>query len=206
MKKMTTYHLFGMSFLAVIIIFAGCGSKKIVERIEPDTTIDLSGRWNDTDSRQVSEAMITDCLNHPWITNHTTRSRGGKPAVIVGAIRNRSMEHIAVGTFINDIERAFINSGRVKVVAGAEERGELRAEKEDQGEFASVETIKKMGRELGADSMMTGEINSIEDREGGKQVIYYQVDLTLTNIETNEKFWLGQKKIKKFIERKRVGI
>ena len=48
--------------------------------------------------------------------------------------------------------------------------------------------------------------NSIEDREGGKQVTYYQVDLTLTDIETNEKIWLGPKKIKKFIERKRAGI
>ena len=34
------------------IILAGCGSAKTVERIEVDTTIDLSGRWNDTDSRQ----------------------------------------------------------------------------------------------------------------------------------------------------------
>ena len=25
--------------------------------------IDLSGKWNDTDSRQVSEEMIADCLN-----------------------------------------------------------------------------------------------------------------------------------------------
>ncbi len=202
MKKITVRYLLAMSLLAVIIIFAGCGAKKTVQRIEPDTTIDLSGRWNDTDSRQVSEAMIVDCLNHPWLTSHATRSQGRKPATIVGAIRNRSLEHIAVGTFISDIERAFINSGRVSVVSSAQERGELRAEKEDQRQFADVETIKQMGRELGADYMMTGEINSIEDREGGKQVTFYQVDLTLTNIETNEKIWLGQKKIKKFIERK----
>jgi hypothetical protein len=52
--------------------------------------------------------------------------------------------------------------------------------------------------------MMTGQINTIEDREGGKQVMFYQTDLTLTNVETNEKVWLGQKKIKKFIERKRA--
>ena len=53
---------------------------------------------------------------------------------------------------------------------------------------------------------MTGEINSIEDREGGTQITYYQVDLALTNIETNEKIWLGQKKIKKIIERKRISF
>jgi penicillin-binding protein activator len=206
MKTITTRSLLAVSVLATIILFVGCGSKKKVTRIETDTVVDLSGRWNDTDSREVSEAMIVDCLNHPWITQHTTRSKSAKPAVIVGAIRNRSMEHIAVNTFIKDIERAFINSGRVSVVASSNERGELRAEKDDQGKFASVESVKEMGRELGADYMMTGEINSIEDREGGKQVTFYQTDLTLTNIETNEKIWLGQKKIKKFIERKKAGL
>ena len=190
----------------LFIILAGCGSKKTVERIETDTITDLSGRWNDTDSRQVSEAMIADCLNHPWISRHTVRDAGEQPIVIVGAIRNRSTEHIAIPTFVSDIERAFINSGLVSVVASATERGELRDEKGDQSKFASLETVKAMGQELGADYMMTGQINTIEDREGGKQVTFYQTDLTLTNIETNQKVWLGQKKIKKFIERKRAAF
>ena len=188
----------------LFIILAGCGPQKTVERIEPNTITDLSGQWNDTDSRQVSELMIADCLNHPWISQHTVRARGNKPVVIVGAIRNRSTEHIAIPTFVSDIERAFINSGLVSVVASATERGELRDEKGDQSKFASLETVKQMGQELGADYMMTGQINTIEDREGGKQVTFYQTDLTLTNIGSNQKVWLGQKKIKKFIKRKRA--
>ncbi len=188
------------------VVLAGCGAPKTVERIEADTTIDLSGEWNDTDSRQVSEAMITDCLNHPWITQHTTTSAGKKPVVIVGAIRNRSSEHIAIPTFVSDIERAFINSGLVSVVASANERGSLRDEKDDQSMFATPESTKEMGREQGADYMLMGQLNTIKDREGGKQVTFYQVDLTLTNIESNQKVWLGQKKIKKFIQRKRAAF
>ena len=186
----------------LLIALAGCGPSKTVERIEVDTTIDLSGQWNDTDSRQVSQAMIADCLNHPWISQHTVSTQGKRPVVIVGAIRNRSMEHIAIPTFVSDIERAFINSGLVSVVASAAERGELRDEKGDQSKFASLETVKEMGKELGADYMMTGQINTIQDREGGKQVMFYQTDLTLTNVESNQKVWLGQKKIKKFIQRR----
>ena len=190
----------------LLVILASCGAPKTVERIEADTTIDLSGEWNDTDSRQVSEAMITDCLNHPWITQHTTASQGKKPVVIVGGIRNRSSEHIAIPTFVSDIERAFINSGLVSVVASANERGSLRDEKDDQSMFATPESAKQMGREHGADYMLMGQLNTIKDREGGKQVTFYQVDLTLTNIENNQKVWLGQKKIKKFIQRKRAAF
>ncbi|MBD3184187.1 penicillin-binding protein activator LpoB [Candidatus Poribacteria bacterium] len=202
MKK---FNLAFVLTLVVSIFFLGCAAKKSVERVGVDTTIDLSGRWNDADSRMVAEAMIVDCMNHPWITEHMAKSMGKKPTVIVGGMRNRSAEHIAVKTFVNDIERAFINSGRVNVVASAAEREELRSEKEDQRVFASPETIKEMGKELGADYMMTGEINTIQDQEGGEKVVFYQVDLTLTNIETNVKIWLGQHKIKKFISRKRYS-
>ena len=191
--------------LVVCLILSGCASSKKVERLDADTTVDLSGRWNDTDSRLVAQTMIVDCLNHPWIMEHMSASMGKKPAVIVGGMRNRSTEHIAVNTFVNDIERAFINSGRVSVVASAVERQELRTEKDDQRVFADPETIKEMGRELGADYMMTGEINTIQDQEGGEKVVFYQVDLTLTNVETNVKIWLGQHKIKKFITRSRYS-
>jgi uncharacterized protein (TIGR02722 family) len=187
-------------FLTGIMLFSGCSSSKQVTRVDADTTIDLSGRWNDTDSRMVADDIIQDCLTHPWINDHGI-STGGKPVVIVGGIRNKSMEHIPVATFVTDIERAFINSGKVRTVSSSSERGEVREERADQGEFAAIETIKRMGRELGADYMMTGEINTIEDREGGDQVIFYQTDLTLTDIETNEKIWIGNKKIKKFVGR-----
>ena len=198
--KAVAYRFTIYAVLIGVIIFSGCSSSKQVTRVDADTTIDLSGRWNDTDSRMVADEIIADCLNHPWINDHGM-STGGKPVVIVGGIRNKSMEHIPVATFITDIERAFINTGKVRTVSSSSERGEIREERADQGEFSAIETVKRMGRELGADYMMTGEINTIEDREGGDQVVFYQTDLTLTNIETNEKIWIGQKKIKKFVGR-----
>lgn len=194
------YGLIIFALFVGLTIFSSCSSSKQVTRVDADTTIDLSGRWNDTDSRMVADDIIQDCLTHPWINDHGINT-GGKPVVIVGGISNKSMEHIPVATFITDIERAFINSGKVRTVSSSSERGEIREERADQGEFAAIETVKRMGRELGADYMMTGEINTIEDREGGDQVIFYQTDLTLTNIETNEKIWIGNKKIKKFVGR-----
>jgi len=189
--------------LALALAAAGC-SKKVVQRVEPDEVIDLSGKWNDTDSRLVSEEMIADCLNHPWLTKHATKY-SKDPVVIVGAIRNKSSEHIAVGTFISDIERALVNSGDVSVVASSLERQDLREEKADQARFSTIESLKKQGVELGADYMLTGQINTIVDQEKGEKVVFYQTDLNLIDIETNSKVWLGQKKIKKFIERKRVS-
>lgn len=182
----------------IAVLAVGCASRKVVTRVDEGEQIDLSGRWNDTDSKLVSDEMILDCLNHPWV-GEFMRAANKKPTVIVGSIRNKTQEHIPVGTFVNDIERAFVNSGDVQVVASATEREEVRAERRDQRINASPETLKEMGREAGADFMLIGEINQIIDSEDGKRVSFYQTDLTLVNIETNVKTWIGQKKIKKYI-------
>lgn len=176
---------------------AGC-AKRQVTRLEPDAVTDLSGNWNDTDSRLVAEQMIADLLGSPWLEKYNQR-HGKPPVFIVGSIKNLSMEHIPVGTFVRDLERAIINSGDAEVVASAAERPEIRREREEQQAHASPETLKKMGRELGADFMLLGEIQQINDQEGGKQVRFYQTDLQLVDIETNRKAWAGQKKIKKGI-------
>ena len=179
-------------------VLPGCAGKQ-VSRVDTDTTIDLSGNWNDTDSRLVAEEMITDCLARPWITQHLQQSGGKLPVMIVGGVRNRSTEHIPVGTFLKDLERALINSGEVQVVADPTERGDLRLERADQWETASPETVKQLGQELGADFMLTGTIETITDEEGGEKVLFYQVDLNLSSIETNLKVWAGQHKIKKYV-------
>ena len=190
--------ILGLISIALIIGVTGCKQK--VSRVAADEQIDLSGRWNETDSRLVAEEMIKDALSRPWAMEFSA-DKDRKPAVVVGLVKNLSHEHISSGTFIKDIEREFLNSGRVKVVQAGDARDELRDERAEQQEFASKETAKKWGQELGADFMLQGTINSIVDQDKKQKVIFYQVDMELTNVETNEKVWIGDKKIKKLINK-----
>lgn len=186
-----------VSLLIISLVIFGCSSRE-VSRIDTGEVVDLSGKWNDTDSRLTAEAMVEDVLSRPWLTDFIAKA-GKKPVVIVGNIRNKSSEHIVVDVFAKDIERELINSGKVSFVASKEEREQIREERADQQDFSSDETMKKFYREIGADFLMTGIINSVEDRYEGEKVILYQVDLELIDIENNLKVWLGNKKIKKYI-------
>jgi uncharacterized protein (TIGR02722 family) len=190
--------------MGVLTLFVGCASTK-VERKAVDTTIDLSGRWNDADSRMVAEDMIRDCLDRPWLERFTDTHGGKRPTVIVGQVRNRSHEHINVQTFVKDLERALINSGRVQFVAAKGERGGVREERLDQAMHASEETMKGPGEEIGADFMLIGTLNTIRDEAGGKAVMFYQTNLELVNMATNLKAWIGEKKIKKLIKKRRFN-
>ena len=61
--------------------------------------------------------------------------------------------------------------------------------------------MKSPGEEVGADFILIGEINTIRDEAGGKAVMYYQVNLELIAMANNIKAWVGEKKIKKLIEK-----
>lgn len=185
--------------LLIALVFASACANRTVTRVSPDQQIDLSGRWNDTDSKLVADEMINDVLNRPWREDFS-RANNAKPVVIVGMIQNKTSEHIEPETFIKDVEREFINSGMVRVVQNSVFREKLREERADQNEFSSPETQSKWGRELGADFMLFGVITSVTDSYKNEKVINYKVNLELANLETNEKVWIGDKEIKKYIK------
>ncbi|MEA2068824.1 MAG: penicillin-binding protein activator LpoB [Verrucomicrobiota bacterium] len=185
--------------LVSIVALAGCKTK--VKRVGVDEAIDLSGRWNDTDSQLVSSEMIADIATRPWIEEYTSKN-GKKPVVIVGTIRNKSSEHIETETFTKDLERELINNGRVTFVANKIERGELRDERKEQQTWSREETQKRIAAETGADYMLQGGIKTIIDQEGKESVKFYQVDMEMIHLESNEKVWMGSKKIKKYVKKR----
>ena len=210
MKKLLSIALMCSAFITML---SGCVSLQVT-RTDTDQIIDLSGRWNDTDSRLVAQAITEEFTKGAWLARfqqaNTTPEkpveRYGKPqpVIIVGAVLNKSHEHIEPDTFIKDIEKAIIDKGEIRIVANSALRAKLRQEKGEQVGFVTPETQKKFGRELGADYMLFGTINTIVDTEGSNKVFFYQVNLELIHLETNEKVWMGDKKIKKYRGGKKI--
>ncbi|MBO4674594.1 MAG: penicillin-binding protein activator LpoB [Elusimicrobiaceae bacterium] len=187
--------------LVAPLVFA-CSPK--VKRVETNLVKDVSGSWNDTDAQMVAQEMITDCLNSGWYSKFLTQ-KGKEPVVIVGTVLNNTMEHINTGVFVEEMQRALINSAKVDFVASAAERGELRTERLDQDEFASEETRKAFGREVGADFMLSGVLNSVVDKAKNKSLVFYQANLKMINLENNQIVWNGQKQIKKYVKNSKVS-
>ena len=194
MKKL---FLMGCLLSFAVVLFS-CSSAPKVTRVDENEQIDLSGNWNDTDSKLVAEEMIGDSLAKPWLENFMMKKQA-KPRIIVGTILNKSDEHISTETFTKDLEIALLNSGKATFVASKDQREEIREERMDQADFSDPATVKKFGKELGADYMLKGQINTITDAAGKTTLKYYQTELELIDIETNEKVWIGQKKIKKVV-------
>ena len=134
----------GTLVVLTIALINGCANRKIT-RVDPNETIDLSGRWNDSDSRLVSEEMIGDLLTSAWIPRYL-KANDKRPVVVVGLVENKSHEHINSETFIKDVEKAIIRDGNIRLVVAGEKRNELRKERAEQQDYASPETTKKWGK------------------------------------------------------------
>jgi uncharacterized protein (TIGR02722 family) len=194
LKKVAAYFIAGL----LSVGFIACSGPQ-VSRVDSNEEIDLSGYWNDTDSKQVAQEMISDSFANQWVFDFA-KNNGRKPRVIIGSVLNKTEEHISTETFVKDLEKNYINSGRVTFVASKDQRAEIREERKDQAANAKVAKAQKA--ETAADFMLKGQINSIVDANKKAQLKYYQVELELIDLETNETVWIGQKKIKKVISRK----
>ncbi|MFB6273354.1 MAG: penicillin-binding protein activator LpoB [Salinibacter sp.] len=172
-----------------------------------DKQTDLSGRWNDTDAKKVANDMVKDVLSAAWLPRYK-KKHDDRPTVIVGPIRNKTMQHIDEEIFIKDLERELVNSGKVQFVAAEDERKAIREERKDQQKHATMETASRMAQEIGADFMLIGTISSEvqENLEGDKMSMFYVVNLELINITKNTKAWIGSKEIKKIVSRDKVSL
>lgn len=183
--------------LTLSLLLSSCITRQ-VQRVSPDQQIDISGRWNSTDSKITAESMINQILMQSWLEDFQ-KGNNRKPVLVVGLVSNKSHEHIESDIFISDLEKTFIGTGKVRLVQAGDKREELRSERAGQQDYASKETIKKWGQELGADFILQGSVNSIVDGFNKEKVLFYKVTLQLTNVETNEVVWMGDKEIKKYI-------
>ncbi len=183
-----------------------CQSSYSVSRVSSDRDLDLSGNWNDTDIRLVSEALVNSSLKGGWINQFRMKNVGRNPVVIVGTFINRSSEHIDTAIISKRYEMELINSGKVDMVADQTFRASVRAEREEQQYFASEATAKALGREIGADFLLQGAVRTVLDQRGNTRVRTYYVSAELIDIETNRKVWVGEETIKKVIQQARYSL
>ncbi|MDR3170557.1 MAG: penicillin-binding protein activator LpoB [Treponema sp.] len=208
MKKRIFVLVAGILGMALM---AGCSSSPKVTRVDADTQVDLSGRWNDTDVRQVSESLINACLTSQrvsqYIQEYASEHNGEIPTVLVGSFKNTSSEHIDTSIISKMMENAIINSGKLDFVAGGDTRSEIRTERQDQQGNASEETAAAIGNETGANFLLTGSVKAIVEKQGNTSVRSYFVDAQLTNIGTNRILWSDQNSdIKKVIQQAKAKL
>lgn len=207
MRRFVRSSLFVAGVGAAVVGVSGCagggGGNWGVSRVDPERTVDVDYRFQDDDARQVYRGMIADCLARPWVDNFMRERGGNRPVVFVGTVRNETSDYIDTKLFTKRVEEELINSGRVRVVADRDQRSEIRDERAQGVAWNRPETVKKQAMEQGADFIMLGRVGEVRQESNDRRAIvqYYQVNLELIDIESNEKVWIGTQEVKKVARR-----
>ena len=195
-EKMKRFIFF---FVFAIFILMSCGSSHKVTRLSEKEIADLSGNWNDSDSKLTAAAMIYDLTQKPWIENYI-KETSKDPVVFVVNVFNRSNQQIEINRFIKNLERELIRSGKVKLAGTADKRKRWRAIITDQHTISSDEAMKQLANDTGAEFMLIGIINSTIDTFDGQKTKVYQINLEMFELNPNSKVWTGNNQIKKIIK------
>lgn len=197
----------GTALVTLALGMIGCGgSSRQVKRVDAGTQTDLSGKWNDTDARLTSESLINECFAAGWLPGFV-QEQSRKPAVRVRGVVNKTDEHIDAQVFIKNIERAMVNSGKVKVLA--QEGAELSSVDSEQARAASGHqgdnTAVSVGNETGADFVVAVRMASILDQVEGEKAKFYKINFELISPTSGEKTWIGDYEIKKLISQDKAS-
>ena len=65
--------------LALSLCLTNCSKTPHVQRVAEDSVTDLSGRWNETDSRLTAQEITAELMSHAWYSTYASENGGKKP-------------------------------------------------------------------------------------------------------------------------------
>jgi uncharacterized protein (TIGR02722 family) len=160
----------------------------------------VDDRWSETDARKVADSLINQVITKPWLAGFEGAKKQ-KPVVIVDEIANRTDEHIDTKALTEFMTDELINSGKVRFVNADKRQKILDEIKYQNSGTTSGATKKTLGKQIGADFLLSGAISSSVHTQDGLKTVTYQTALTLTDLETAEIVWSGKELIKKRFNR-----
>lgn len=202
MKKNRIGNLLFLGSLAVLLV--SCGSKQFTQGRYDDIAEErlLDDQFNESDMRRIADTIIQS-LSSSRVISSSRRP----PVVLVTLMKNKTAEHIDMKAMTDKIRTALIRTGKVRFTE-KEAREEIAGEIDYQGEsgYVDANTARKKGRQIGAEYFLTGEITSRTQEVGKKKYIYYKANFNLVNIDTGIIDWSDEKELRKFYQKRSVGM
>ncbi len=192
---------------AIALGATGCGPKRQVTYVESGAAgAGLSGYWSEGDAQKVVKTMMGQMLSSRWLGNFR-QDESRRPVVkLKGVIKRTDDRNVNEQYFGKQLERTLLNSGQVRVVAAAGQDDINVDERDRQSQQASDDSAKTQQDELGADFTLQTIINSQNDTDGrGQAIRAYLINMELLSVQTNEKVWIGEERIVKYVRQARTS-
>lgn len=195
MKKVWIFALLAVAMLS------GCQSVQYGDATATET---VNTDFGSTDLQMIAAKMVDDVLAFPPVVQITAQRR---PVAFVDRIKNKTTEHIDLESVTDTIESKLINSGKFRFVdMSVVERVRQQLEYQRDSGMVDDQQAMVMGRQVGAEYMLYGNMSSIVKRDSSTKDVYYKFTLKLMHLETGIIEWSGEKEIRKSKSRGWIGL
>jgi len=193
-------------FLAVAAVLFMAGCTVTTRDISSDQEVIYDEGYHFSDKKNIVNAMADSLISKPPLVNANDR-----PVIVVYGIANRTSEHISTSAITDDIRQALLASGKVRFVNKIQRENISRETDYQYSGKVTTETRIKLGRQVGADYMLTGTLRSIEKKQPRqvrlkKKILkYYSLNLELTDLETSLIEWADSAEVIRESSRPFIG-
>jgi uncharacterized protein (TIGR02722 family) len=176
---------------AVALAAAGCASEKT--RYGDARSVEtLTNEFGSTDLQMMAESMARSMSQAPVIAS------ANLPVVTVQEVRNKTSEYIDTRAITDSIRSELQKGGKVRFAVDSAGMGKQTEElKRQQSELYDKEQAAEMGRMVGAQYRLEGNIISIVKQVKDTKDVYYKLNLQLWNIRNGLLEWSDEKEIRK---------
>ena len=195
-------RVLSLAALAMALLLTGCASK--VDYGDAQARETVTTDFGSTDLQMIAAKMVDDMMVFPPIVDMTRERR---PVLFVDRVKNKTSEHIDTESITDTIQTKLINSGKFRFV-DMSVVNRVREQLEYQQDSGMVDqvTAAQMGRQIGAEFMLYGNLSSIVKRDDSTKDVYYKFTLKLLNIQSGIIEWSGEKEIRKTRKRSLFGL
>ncbi len=200
MKKLSVM----MASVITLVLTSGCGSKQFSDGGYDEDVNEanlLDDRWSESDMQKAVEALVKSATSHYAIS-----SSKRPPLVMVTRLQNKTSEHIDTQSVMDMVRVELMRGGRVQFIDKAA-RDDMAEEYEYQNSGMVNRSSKKgKGKQIGADFIINGRLDSIVKQAGRRKTVYYKITLNMTNLSTGVIVWSDYKQIRKRFKKKVLGF
>ncbi len=199
-KRSTTY---GVSLLLVsLLLLQGCANKVAYQSASDVETTNID--FGSTDLQQIAAKMVDSLLSFPPIVQVTNERR---PIIFVDKIKNKTTEHIDTESITDTISTRILRSGKFRFV-DMTKIAEVSQQMDFQNKSGMVNqnTAAQVGRQIGAEYMMYGNLSSIVKKTNSVKDVYYKFTLKMMHLESGIIEWSDEKEIRKTREKSMFGM
>lgn len=188
----TPIRLITVLALAASLALAGCGGPKTTYG-DAGSVETVTNQFGSTDLQMLAESMSQSMLSESPVIQS-----GNLPIVTVQEVKNKTSEYIDTRAITNRIRATLQKSRKVRFATDqADMQKQIDELKRQQSEYYDANKSTEVGKMVGAGFRLSGEITSIVKEDKKTKDVYYQLFLSLTNIQTGLEEWSDTKEIRK---------